>query len=88
MPTQRPCSLSCAPDSTLLLLREALALRPVFGWHREELSFAGEHTGWTGLQPFPTVCMGQCSAPKFRLGKHWLDKSENSHLQSRTPTIF
>lgn len=72
MPTQRPCSLSCALDSTPSPLRSPCPARPVLAGTEKSCHLLDEHTGWTGLQPFPTVCKGQCSAPKFRLGKHWV----------------
>lgn len=73
MRTQRPCSLSCA-DSTPSPWRNPRPARLVLaGAEKSPHSLDGkEHTGWTGLQPFPAVSTGRCSAPKFRLGKHWV----------------
>lgn len=58
MPTQRPCSLSCALDSTPFPWRSPCPVRPVSAGTEKSphLLNGEEHTGWAGLQPFPTVC--------------------------------
>lgn len=89
MRTQRPCSLSCA-DSTPSPWRNPCPARLVLaGAEKSPHSLDGkEHTGWTGLQPFQQYPQDGVQRPNSDLENTGLHKSENSSLQSRTPTIF
>lgn len=56
MPTQRPCSLSCALNSTPFPWRSpCLPCASSVGWHREEPSFAewrrAHRLGWPPALP-------------------------------------